>query len=142
VSRAAINDFGAGSLINKLILVGSPSEGATFAPIALGNWGLIQGIGAALLLPGALVPEVESALSCLMGGQTLTSQQMLPTYGWWASTEAAAVQGPLQIPSNDTNTFLNVLNTRLDPNVAYYAIVASGIPLLSNTTVTASGCAH
>ena len=143
VTRAAIANFGGGTLISKLVLVGSPSEGATLAPIALNNWGAIQGIVAALrLTPVAFVPSISSALSCLMGGLPFTStaaqrtsaELLRPTYGWFASTRDAAQQGLLQVPISSANISLANLNNTvfqgnigLDPRVEYYAVVASGV---------------
>jgi len=62
-----------------------------------------------------------------MAAQNLTTEQMLPTYGWWASSRTAAVQNQLQIPVSDGNLFLTQINLGLHVDVSYYAIVASGL---------------
>lgn len=128
VSRTAISMNNGGAWINKLILVGSPSEGATIAPIVLNNWNLVQGIvGALSLTPVAFKPSLSSALSCVFGAPRTTTEEMLPTYGWWANAKALAGQGLLQIPLSSQNSFLAQVNSALDSRVAYYAIVADGV---------------
>jgi hypothetical protein len=131
ISRTAIVNFGAGAFINKLILVGSPSEGAAVAPVFTSIWGAPQALVSAMVstvaFPLTLRTQYDNAVGCLMKGLPVTTEQMLPTYAWWASSKTAAVQNDLTIPINKKNLFLTQVNLGLHVNVSYYAIVASGL---------------
>jgi hypothetical protein len=135
VTRTAIMN-GMGDAVNRLILVGSPTEGATLAVVALND----HVVGAAATLAAAIdwvsvsnpiqpsiVQEFSDTLTCLEFAQPASATQMLPTYGWYGHTQAEVEQQQVFIPApNYVNPFLTNLNAwGLDPRVRYYTI-ASG----------------
>jgi pimeloyl-ACP methyl ester carboxylesterase len=135
ITRTAIQNYGAGQFINRLILVGSPTEGATLAAIGAGaqNFSFLKSLanlitlGLVSLGPGDPVPQVASVFSCIgSASNNANALDMLPTYPWDAKTQQDALNNIVSIPNGYGNSFLNSINNSLDPNVSYYAIVASG----------------
>jgi hypothetical protein len=125
ISRAAITFNGTGAVVNELILVGSPSEGATLAPLALNFWSTFR----LVTLSAAIVyPPFADAAACILVGTQDTARELQPTYPWWAANKADVANGPLGIPAGSVAPVLGFLNSLgLDPGVKYYGLVAGGI---------------
>jgi hypothetical protein len=143
VSRSAVW-HGGSSMINKVILVGSPSNGSTWAPIFLSNWGLVKtlndagspitqailaawatfGVPVANILP--TFQQVASVGACVGAGGDITTRQLLPIYRWLGKDKASTDQGQLlPIELGYVNPLLPSLNLfSLHPDVRYYAVVA------------------
>jgi pimeloyl-ACP methyl ester carboxylesterase len=132
ITRSAIAINGQGAYINRLILVGSPSEGSTLAPIALSFWGpsaKLVGLLLQQMIPGL---DFVSVLNCIENGNQTTTQELLPTYPWYAGSASAVQGGQFPQPQPNPNPTLPTINQAgLDPRVAYYAIVASGEPTVT-----------
>jgi pimeloyl-ACP methyl ester carboxylesterase len=144
VSRRAIWTWNAAPLVNKLILVGSPTTGATWAPIAKSNWAAIKALPVVAPIiasqlafsSGGLINtsetidallEVAKTSACIIAGNNSTTLDLLPTYPWYARTQTEAGQNALLIPPGFDNPLLPMLNNQgLHPSVRYYAIVATG----------------
>ena len=129
ISRAAIAYNGANSFVNKLILVGSPSEGATLASIALSDWFGIKTLIALLQIsPLDDFSSVATILDGLAMAKDTTTHDLLPTYNWWALNQQSAQQNRgLIIPPGYENKFLSDLNKKgLSSQVLYYDITAGG----------------
>lgn len=125
ISRAAITFNGTGPVVNKLILVGSPTEGATYAALALNFWSTFK----LVTLSAAIVdPNIANAAACILAGTQDTAKELQPTYPWWAASKTDALNGTLSIPTSSVTPVLGFLNSLgLDPGVKYYGIVAGGI---------------
>lgn len=125
VSRNVIANNGGGDYINKLILVGSPSEGAPLILNLKDNKGAVKGMAGAVwgyFQPGL----VGSVTRCIWDGNDDAIREMCPTYQWWSWYPTNNIS-QRQIPPSERNFFLENLNgLGLNPNVEYFDIVASG----------------
>lgn len=127
ITRAAISYNSGATFINKVILVGSPSEGAAFAEAVVSYWPAANllfpliNVGSFLGAPGLL-----GILSCVQGGTLDTTKVLLPTYPWYA---ASASSQPVASGSNPELLAINGFG--LNPNIRYYGIVASGVDTLT-----------
>ncbi|BDI34155.1 hypothetical protein CCAX7_62060 [Capsulimonas corticalis] len=134
IARDMITQF-SGRFVNRLILVGSPSEGATaIAALRGSNW-LPTQIIADTLIPNVHRTFLASIRRCMLEGDDENAREMCPTFPWYSNYPL----GDRTIPSDYRNFFLEYLNAYgLDPGVYYYTIVASdgaAIPHLHQTTL-------
>lgn len=121
VSRNVIANDGGGNYINKLIIVGSPSEGAALIVDLKDNKGTVKLVSAAVF--GYFYAGV---VRCIWDGNDDAIREMCPTYQWWSKFPTNDIS-QRQIPPSERNYFLENLNgLGLNPNVEYFDIVASG----------------
>ena len=122
VSRNVIANNGGGNYIKKLIVVGSPSEGATLIVDLKDNKGLVE------VISGAVWGYYFNAgvVKCIWDGNDDAIKEMCPTYPWWSKNFTNNIS-QRRIPPSERNYFLENLNgLGLNSNVEYFDIVASG----------------
>jgi O-antigen ligase/triacylglycerol esterase/lipase EstA (alpha/beta hydrolase family) len=118
VSRYAIWNYDMSQRVKTLIMIGSPTEGATLAPAALEHWGAIKS------LTDYLTRFQWDWARKLNKAMDITVRELRPTYPWFRPERFAA---PI-VPPAHRNAFLETLNAQgLHPKVNYYAIVASRV---------------